>query len=249
MVDGIIASGGSLDLRAVIRGAGLRGWRFGRAMLDQQALDPYRYQGSYNERQAYFADLSNGHDSYLKGLPKGGAKEAAKAARRRRALEREVGEVTFEWDSGDPAYLSWLLDRKSEQFANVRDWLTNPASRAFVQELAEGDDADCEGVTSALFLGGKPIAVTFSLRHGPMLFGWFTGYNPEFARYCPGTQVLLELISGAAERGVEILDFGHGSSLAKQRFASGSYKLTGGGVWASRLEAAARTLYRRVCSK
>src|ERR1700739_1810966 len=47
-IDGLVSSHERIDLRAVVRGAGLRGWRFSRAPVEQHALDPYRYQGSFH---------------------------------------------------------------------------------------------------------------------------------------------------------------------------------------------------------
>ena len=56
---------------------------------------------------------------------------------------------------------------------------------------------------------------------------------------------MLEMFTEAPERGVGIADFGYGNDRYKQRFGSGVYTVTGGGVWGSRLEGAARSFYRK----
>jgi CelD/BcsL family acetyltransferase involved in cellulose biosynthesis len=244
-LDGIISSDNPIDLRAVIRGAGLRGWRFGRAPEELRSLDPYRYQGSYHREQIHFVDLRDGYDGYVGTLPESVTKRISRTERYRRALQREVGEVSFEWNSSDPSLLPLLFKWKSDQFENMRTWLSSPSVRAYVQSLSEGDYADCSGVTSVLYAGSKPLAILFSLRCDHTLATWIVGYDPEYSRFSPGTILWLSVFREAAKRGVEMVDFGYWGLRYKQWFGNATYEVTSGGVWASRLETAARSLYRR----
>lgn len=244
-LDGFVSSGARIDLRRVIRGAGLRGWRFSRVPLEQRALEQYRYQGNYHAELIYFSDLSNGYDAYVRGLTKGGRREVRGAARRRRALEREVGEVSFLWNSNDPSHLPLLLKWKSDQFDGVREWVSHASMRGLLQELADSDYEDCSGVTSVLQVEGKPVSILLSLRSGRILAPWIVAYNPEYSRFSPGTIKWLALFEDAAARGVEVVDFGYGDNPYKQWFGNATYSVSGGGVWASRLGSAARSLYRK----
>lgn len=244
-LDGFISSGAPIDLRAVVRGAGLRGWRFSRVPLEQPALDPYRYQGNYHANLIYFSDLSDGYDGYVRGLAKGGRREIRGAARRRRALEREVGDVVFEWNSNDQSHLPLLLKWKSDQFESFGRWLASPANRALIRALANVDAADFSCMTSVLYAETRPIAISLNLRRHHIVSQWIAAYDPEYSRFSPGTINMLELFADAAKRGVEIADFGYGNDLYKQRFGTGAYTVSGGGVWASRMGAAARSLYRK----
>jgi CelD/BcsL family acetyltransferase involved in cellulose biosynthesis len=245
-VDGFVSSGAPIDMRAVIRRAGLRGWRFSRVPTGQHALAPYRYQGRYNEDLIYFSDLRAGYDAYVRGLPKGGRSDIASAARRRRAMEREIDSVRFEWHSGDPAHLPLLLRWKAEKFENFGNWLSSPANSAQVRELATTDDAGCSAVMSVLYAQDKVVSLILSLRRDRILSQWMAGYDHEYFRFSPGTNHMLAMFAAAPEHGVEIADFGYGRDQYKPRFASGVDTVGGGGVWASRLGGAARSLYRRV---
>lgn len=245
MVDGLVSSNDPIDLRQVIRRVGLRGWIFSRAPAEQIPVDPYRYEGSYHWQEIHFVDLRNGHDAYRQALPKSVKKRISRTAGYRRALERQVGEVSFTWNSGDSDTLSLLLKWKSAQFEYVRRWLSVPSSRPMVDELAASDNEDCSGVTSVLYAGSKPIAIVLSLRSGHILTPWILAYDPEYSRFSPGTIEWLALFEEAATRGVEILDFGYADYQYKQRFGNASYMVSGGAVWASRLESAARSAYRR----
>src|ERR1700745_632220 len=116
--------------------------------------------------------------------------------------------------------------------------------RPFVQDLAGSDHEDCSGVTRVLCAGTKPISIVLSLRCGHILAPWILAYDPEYSRFSPGTIEWLALFEEAATRGGEIVDFGYGDDRYKQRFGNATYSVSGGGVWASRLGSAARSLYR-----
>jgi len=244
-LDGLVSSNTPIDLRPVVRGAGLRGWRFSHAPIEQRPLDPYRYQGSYHRSLIYFADLHDGYDGYMRGLPKGVTKRISRTASYRRALQRELGEVSFEWNSSDPSHLPLLLNWKSGQFESVRQWVSSQSVRTLLRDLTDSDNEDCSGVTSVLYAGTKPLSIVFSLRCGHILRPWILAYDPEYSRFSPGTIEWLALFEEAVARGVEVVDFGYGDDRYKQRFGNATYTVTGGGVWASRLGSAARSLYRR----
>lgn len=241
-LDGLISSNEPIDLRQVVRRARLRGWRFTHAPAGQSAVDPYRYQGDYHSQKVHITDLRNGFDGYLQSLPK---KRISNIARRRRRLEREVGAISLEWNSGDSANRDLLLKWKSAQFEYVRQWLSDPSSRTMVEALASSENEDCSGVTSVLYAGTRRVAISLNLRAGDILAGWFIGYDPEYSQFSPGTLLWLGLSEEAATRGVEIVDFGYGDDRQKRDFGNASYRVGGGAVWASGLESVARSLYRR----
>jgi CelD/BcsL family acetyltransferase involved in cellulose biosynthesis len=244
-LDGLISMNDPIDLRRVVRGAGLRGWRFSHALAEQHSLDPFRYQGSHHWEAVHFVDMRSGYDRYRQSLPVSVTKRISRTASYRRALQRQLGEVSFQWNSSDPSLLPLLLNWKSAQFEGVRQWLSSPSARTLVQDLADSDNEDCAGVTSVLYAGTKPLSIVLSLRCGPILAPWILAYDPEYSRFSPGTIEWLALFEEAATRGVEIIDFGYGQDQYKQRFANASYQVSGGGVWASRVGSAARSFYRK----
>ena len=193
----------------------------------------------------HYADLRGSYDEYVKSLPESVAKRISRTERYRRALQREAGAVSFDWNSGDPSHLALLLNWKSPQFETVRQWLSRAPVRPFLRELADSDSEDCSGITSVLAAGSRPIAILFSLRCGHILAPWIIAHDLEYSRFSPGTMMWLTLFREAATRGVEMVDFGYGNEQFKQWFGNETYNTSGGGVWASRLGSAARTVYRR----
>ena len=244
-LDGLISMNHPIDLRRVVRGAGLRGWRFSRAPAEQHSLDPFRYRSSQDWEAVRFVEMRNGYDGYIQSLPQSVTKRISRTATYRRALQRQLGEVSFEWNSSDQSLLPLLLNWKSAQYESARQWLSYPSVRTLVQDLADSDNEDCTGATSVLYAGIKPISIVLSLRCGHILAPWILAYDPEYSRFSPGLIEWLALFEEAATRGVEIVDFGYGQNEYKQRFANASYQVSGGGVWASRLGSAARSFYRK----
>ena len=94
--------------------------------------------------------------------------------------------------------------------------------------------------------------MTFCLEGPGVIALWTLAYNPEFSRFSAGTMQLLDLFKNAATYGIRMVDFVADHSLVtnsyKDHFRNATYNVSGGGVWSSRLGAAARSLYRRaVC--
>jgi CelD/BcsL family acetyltransferase involved in cellulose biosynthesis len=245
-LDGLVSSNDPLDLRSVIRKAGIHGWRFFHAPEEQIALAPYRYHHNYHSTTISVIDLAEGYDAYINGMTEGVVSRMSRTARYRRALERKMGSVTLEWNNPSPDHLRRLLAWKFNQYDDVRKLFSDPASFEFVQELAATQNEDCSGVTSVLWAGERPIVVLLSLRSRQTLAPWFTAYDPEFARYSPGTIKWFAVAEGAARHGITRIDFGYGTDSYKRRLGNVSYTAGGGGVWASRLEAAGRSIYRRL---
>ena len=245
-IDGLISSNMPLDVRSVVRKAGLRGWRFFHAPVEQGALAPYRYSGDYHGTTIQFIDLAAGYDAYTGDMSQALRKRMSRTATYRRALERKVGPVRFEWNNSSPENLDLLLTWKSAQYDSVRERLSDPAGHEFVYSLAASKDDDCSGVIGVLSAGERPIAVLLSLMRHQTLSSWFPGYDPDFARFSPGMIQWFALAEEAARQGITRIDFGWGEDRYKSRLGNASYAVSGGAVWASRAEATGRSIYRRL---
>ena len=245
-LDGLITSNTPFDVRSAVRQAGLRGWRFFHAPAEQDALAPYRYPGGHHATDISFIDLADGYDTYLSRMNQAVKERIARTARYRRALGRKVGPVTFAWNSSDAQDLDRLLTWKSAQHDNVRQWLTDPASLEFVRNLAATRSEDCAGIMSVLSVGEQPIAILLSLRRYQTLSAWYTAYDPDFSRFSPGMIKWLAVAEEAARQGITRIDLGWGENRYKDRLGNASYAVSGGAVWASRVEATGRSVYRRL---
>ena len=76
--------------------------------------------------------------------------------------------------------------------------------------LATRDDHLC-GRLSVLYAGDQPVAAQFGLCAGNILVGWFTAYNPLFAKYSPGLIHLKQMAEQLAAIGISAIYMGTGA--------------------------------------
>ena len=150
--------------------------------------------------------------------------------RKRRKLEREIGELRFEFQTDDSAVFELMKQWKSRQRAdshttNVLDF---PWVMVTLERIRRTQNDDFAGITSALYAGGEPVAVHFGMRTKRVLHWWFPAYDVRFAKYSPGAMLLVELIDACGEQGIRRLDLGEGDERYKQSFQTGSLQLTAG---------------------
>jgi CelD/BcsL family acetyltransferase involved in cellulose biosynthesis len=234
---GFIGSGAPIDARWVIRKAGLRGWRFISAPTEQQPLVSHHYRGTVV--QVPVINLRTGYESQL-----------SQRRKSRRALERELGPISFEWHSCRPDHLRQLLEWKARKYGGTRKlFSTDPTAYRVVEELAAAANEDCRGVVGVLYAGEQPVAAHLGLLGPWALSGWFMSYDPGLNRFAPGMMMWSPLAEAAAEHGIPRIDLGYGQDAYKFGLANDSYQVAGGAVWSSRSEAAARSIYRRLREK
>ena len=95
---------------------------------------------------------------------------------------------------------------------------------------------------ATLRAGGRLVAAEAGLLSGDAYHLWFPVYNPEFAKYSPGSLATLESVRALADLGVTLVDFGPAGETYKRDFADPAAHVfegdvTHGGV----VEAARRT--------
>jgi CelD/BcsL family acetyltransferase involved in cellulose biosynthesis len=240
-LQGFIGSGAPIDARAVVRKAGLRGWRFLHAPAEQESLLPHSYDGT--RVQCPTIDLADGYKSYLSSRHKHSTKRIAE---KRRSLARRLGEVSLEWNSCRPEDLRQIIEWKASKYGGARRLFADRTAVSITEVLATSDNEACQGVISVLSAGERPVAGNIGLMGPWGLIGWVLSYDVTLSRFSPGTIMLFALVEEAANRGIARIDFGGGQDSYKFSLANASYAVVGGAVWASRWEQSARSLYRRL---
>lgn len=244
-LQGFIGSGMNIDPRSVVKKAGLRGWRFDHALAEQRMLAPYCYPGTISP--TWEMDLTNGYTAYLNNLSK---TIVRKTGQKRRALERQFGDVRLQWSSPASEHFRTLIDWKTDQYrrTGVQELFSDPGTLRIVEELAATNYEDCRGVMSALLAGERLVAVHFGIQGPGYLSSWFPAYDQELSRFSPGMIMWFTLAEEASNWAVARISLGYGKLGFKMQVASESYGVVEGAVWASRIEQASRNLQGRLLS-
>lgn len=103
---------------------------------------------------------------------------------------------------------SWVgtkTDHSGAKFinpANLKHWRTACTDPVIASQVR----------ATILSVGGRPIAFSFDLEAGRMLYGIASSYTEDMARFSPGQIVTGHLIEAAIARGIERIDWGSGDN-------------------------------------
>lgn len=75
-----------------------------------------------------------------------------------------------------------------------------------------------------LYLKGAPVAFWICIVYQGIAYSAFTGYDPHYRKHELGTIVFLRMIGELAREQVQLLDFGPGTALYKERFGDSSFE-------------------------
>lgn len=174
------------------------------------------------------ADLSCGFEAYCSKLQQRGSRTMRETSRKRRKLEREVGEVRFQLASSNSGAFDALVRWKQAQHksTNVYDTFSHQGVISFLDKIRRTETDNFTGALSALYAGDQLVAVHLGLRTSQIAHMWIPTYDKNFARFSPGAIMLAEMTKALAECGVQRLDFGPGSQRYKQSFSTDSYPVS-----------------------
>ena len=215
-----------------------------RALHFEQLLAPQTWidAAQLRVREARHMDLSGGFEAYAEERTDAGSSQIKKTARKRRKLEREIGDVQFEWHTEDEGAFKQLLAWKKAQRLATRSfdvlqfrWVVDCLDR-----IRRTQSDDFAGVMSTLRVDGQLAAVHLGMRTRTALHHWFTAYNADLYKYSPGLVLLVDLAEEAARRGIRRIDVGRGDEEWKQSFASFESGVATGAIDARSLHSLAR---------
>ena len=177
--------------------------------------------------ESLLALLPDGYEAFSKDRKAAGTDVLPEAARKKRKLVREVGEVTFEACRQEGAALELLFDWKSRQFRETGqpDVLAPQWPRTLMRRLAQSPDPGCRAEIFALKVEGRTIAVNLSLRGETSLHAWVIAHDAEFHRYSPGALLFDEILRWMPQERLTELDFGPCSYPFKVRLSNGRRKV------------------------
>jgi CelD/BcsL family acetyltransferase involved in cellulose biosynthesis len=238
------------DPRELLGKCRLAIWDFDHLLASQKCFMPFHRATGQSPQ----IDLATGYEAYVAERRQAGSEQIKKCSNQMRAIERDFGPLHFIGHSSDATLLQKALAWKSRQYlkSDKQDLFALSWTRPLIERLHATQTEDLAGMLSALYAGGKLIAVHMGMRSRTVLHYWFPSYDEEMARYSPGLLLLLKMAEHAPSVGLRVIDLGKGMSLYKERLMNASVMLGSGSVelpsWVSfrrGVERKLRTLVRK----
>ncbi|WP_433327038.1 GNAT family N-acetyltransferase [Spirillospora sp. CA-294931] len=212
-LQGIVGPPGlRLDARELLRACGLGVWDFDHLLAVQPAFAPFHAV----HRVEPVMELHDGFEAFETELRRVAPRTHKTIRYKERKLGRDVGELRYEFASGDTGDLRRLMRWKSAQY--TRTGRTDRFARPWIVRLVRHFHETGFGVLSVLWAGDEPVSAHFGLRNGAIMAGWFPAYDTRFAKYSPGMIGHLRLARGCAEHGVAEIAMGRGGKEFKEGF-------------------------------
>jgi CelD/BcsL family acetyltransferase involved in cellulose biosynthesis len=171
---------------------------------------------------SHVIDLRRGYDAYAGERQAAGTDILKDCAKKRRKMERELGDVVFTAESGSAADFERLIAWKRAQYAETgqTDTLACDWPLTLLRNLFESRDPALRGVLFTLHAGGKLAAAHFALCTPTIAHAWFIAHDEELQRYSPGVVLITEVLRWAAARSMAEVDLGPGDYRFKLSLAN-----------------------------
>lgn len=235
---GVVAEAGvEVDPLELARALGVQRLDLINALSDPPTFTPH-FKGC---GASHLIDLSGGLDAYAAARKAAGSGILADTAKKKRRLEKEVGELRFTPVSQSGEDWAESIAWKRMQYAATRqtDIFATPWVGAFLQILRE-QQGPFGARLFTLHAGERLAATHIALRNGPVLHAWFIAHEEAMSRHSPGVVLMVEMMRWAAENGVREFDLGPGAYRFKTSLANGSRSVGHGYVGRASPAAAGR---------
>jgi len=153
------------------------------------------------------------YESFLHGR----SKDMLKVMRKRRAkLAREHVAATYTFDDRNRGALELLCDWKRKQYQGGNETLENPRAVAMLRHLF--DDGNL--LLATLKVGDRYVAIHAGFIWDNEYLALIPAFDPAFAQYGVGKQLLLYMLQDSHQRGHSSFDFLQGAESYKFDFAT-----------------------------
>lgn len=155
----------------------------------------------------YVLDLPESLESHLSALSK------SLRADVRRGLRNS--DLCFRWNIGD-TFFDNLFALHAKRW-NKR-WMPGSFFSVQVQQFHRRFGASDVAQTLQLEHQGRAIGCLYGMKAGDRFFFYQCGFDPEYAKFCPGSMMIAEAINRAIQLGLKRFDFLRGAEPYKKRW-------------------------------
>lgn len=212
----------------LLQATACRAWNFDHLLAEQTELRPFHSVVA----DSPYLHLTEGFDAYVRRCSKSGEREIRQTWRKLRRVVQEHGPLRLERHTKNDDVWRQLRIWKGMQYqqTGMLNILEVPWVAAVLERIRTIQTPGFGGVLSALYAGDNLLAAHLGMRSGPVTHWWFPAYNREFARYSPGSLLLLQTAHSAPELGIGRIDLGRGPEPFKRLWGS-DVTLVAEGQW------------------
>ena len=185
-----------------------------------------------SELWARVNDNYDGYEAYAAARREAGSGFLKDCDKKRRKVEREVGEVRFTAHSRSRAIFDQLVAWKSAQFAATgqTDIFKTGWTRRLIGDLFESRDPDFGAPLFTLHFGEELAAAHLHMRGRRTIHGWLISHDHKFDRYSPGVLLFQDILRWMDGTPYDRLDLGPGDYQFKRQLANAGQYVTHGFV-------------------
>jgi len=226
---GIIGETSDIEshFKKMFQARGLKSFAFHALPPGSDTYEPY----AFREIRTHHLDLSIGWEGYRKWVRKHSS-TVKRQGQKTRNLEKAVGPIRFEFDSQEGDVLERLIELKRAKYQRSKtfDILSVQWAADLLRELQGVKHPNFQGILQTMWAGDELVCVHFGMLTNKILHYWFPIFDHQYARYSPGTEMMMRVAEQCCELGIEKLDLGYGDDPWKFKFCNGHTQVLNGQV-------------------
>jgi CelD/BcsL family acetyltransferase involved in cellulose biosynthesis len=220
----------AIDARALVKALGAQRLDFSHMIEGQPAFAPYQR----GEAWSWIADQSAGYAAYQDERREAGSGVLKDIEKRRRKIDRDLGEVVFTAGSTRRADFDQLIAWKRAQYTATGQtdifgagWTLDLLASLFEAESA---DPAFGGRLFTLHIGNQLAAAQFNLMGARTVHAWIIAHGSAYEKVSPGLVLFGEILKWMDGGPYAVLDLGAGDYRFKQQLSNTGRKVAHGFV-------------------
>jgi CelD/BcsL family acetyltransferase involved in cellulose biosynthesis len=202
----------------LVRALGVSRYDFSHVPSDQEAFARYARGGSVSG----VIEVRNGYAAYAEARRADGVSALKEIDRKRRKLEREVGETVFTARSTSRADFERLIELKRGQYraTGQTDVLGAGWTLKLLEDLFALQLPEFGGALFTLHIGGTLAAVQLHLMGETTLHTWMVAHEAAYERYSPGLLLFQDILKWMDGQPYDRMDLGYGDYRFKRELSN-----------------------------
>lgn len=216
------------DVKDLVEAMGVHRFDFSAMLQQQSAFQPF----ARGRELSRVVDMSEGYARYEAARRAAGVGVLKDADKKRRKVQRELGEPVFTAFSRSQADFDRMLDWKRAQYraTGQTDIFDTPWTSRLLRELFQSRDPEFGGALFTLHVADRLAAVHFHIHGRATIHAWMIAHDREFERYSPGMLLFQDILRWMGETPYRRLDLGTGDYRFKRELSNTGQMVTHGFV-------------------